>query len=188
MADNRATLKAFFETGDIPTQAQFAALIDGLVSVVDADTITGIKTHDANIIIADSRTIKALNGGGELTFRLLGINGAVFFTSDNLAFDQAWMGVQPTVSAMGFGLPASALNNSSSIEFRPNSIKLIAETTGGVSGSLFEIFENKMGFFKRAPIVQPAAIPDTSGATLVQLEDEVNKIKAVIRSLGFMAN
>ena len=35
MADNRATLKAFFNTGDIPTEAQFASLIDSLLSLED---------------------------------------------------------------------------------------------------------------------------------------------------------
>lgn len=44
MADNRATLKAFFETGDIPTQAQFAALIDGLLSLIDDSNLqNGLK-------------------------------------------------------------------------------------------------------------------------------------------------
>lgn len=44
MADSRAVLKAFFETGDIPTQAQFAALIDGVLSIVDDSNLkNGIK-------------------------------------------------------------------------------------------------------------------------------------------------
>ncbi len=36
---NRATLKLFFETGDIPTEAQFADLIDSLLSLDDPNVI-----------------------------------------------------------------------------------------------------------------------------------------------------
>ncbi len=32
---NRATLKSYFNTGDVPTEAQFADLIDSLVSILD---------------------------------------------------------------------------------------------------------------------------------------------------------
>lgn len=35
MPDSRAVLKSFFETGDIPTQAEFASLIDSLLSLVN---------------------------------------------------------------------------------------------------------------------------------------------------------
>ena len=45
----------------------------------------------------------------------------------------------------------------------------------------------KLGFFGVTPIVQPAANPDTSGATLTQLETEVNEVKQTLRNLGLMA-
>jgi len=45
----------------------------------------------------------------------------------------------------------------------------------------------KMGFYGATPIVQPAANADTSGATLGNLEIEVNQLKALLRSLGLMA-
>ena len=48
MADSRATLKAFFETGDIPTQAQFASLIDSLLSLEDDSNLkNGLKIKSA---------------------------------------------------------------------------------------------------------------------------------------------
>jgi hypothetical protein len=37
------------------------------------------------------------------------------------------------------------------------------------------------------PATQPAANPDTSGATLAALETEVNQLKALLRSFGMMA-
>lgn len=55
MADSRTVLKAFFETGDVPTQAQFAALIDSLLSLIDDSNLkNGIKIKsqtDGNIQI-----------------------------------------------------------------------------------------------------------------------------------------
>lgn len=45
----------------------------------------------------------------------------------------------------------------------------------------------KLGFWNVTPVVQPAANPDTSGATLANLEIEVNQLKALLRSVGFMA-
>lgn len=46
---------------------------------------------------------------------------------------------------------------------------------------------NGLGFFGKAPTLQPAANPDTSGATLAQLETEVNQLKAALRALGLIA-
>lgn len=45
----------------------------------------------------------------------------------------------------------------------------------------------KLGFFNKAPVVQPVANADTSGATLPNLEIEVNQIKQLLRDLGLMA-
>jgi hypothetical protein len=45
----------------------------------------------------------------------------------------------------------------------------------------------KVGFYNTTPVVQPAANPDTSGATLANLEIEVNELKALLRSVGLMA-
>lgn len=44
-----------------------------------------------------------------------------------------------------------------------------------------------VGLFGKTPATQPAANPDTSGATLAALETEVNELKAALRSLGIIA-
>ena len=44
----------------------------------------------------------------------------------------------------------------------------------------------KLGFWGRTPVVRPANIPNTSGATLGQLETEVNAIKQLLRNIGLM--
>lgn len=45
----------------------------------------------------------------------------------------------------------------------------------------------KLGFFNAAPIQQKAANADTSGATLPQLETEVNELKQILRDYGLLA-
>lgn len=45
----------------------------------------------------------------------------------------------------------------------------------------------KLAFWGATPIAQPGANADTSGATLGQLETEVNQLKATLRTLGLMA-
>jgi hypothetical protein len=45
----------------------------------------------------------------------------------------------------------------------------------------------KLAFFGATPIVRPAANADTSGATLANLEIEVNQLKQTLRDLGLLA-
>lgn len=52
---------------------------------------------------------------------------------------------------------------------------------------LGKLATHKVGFFGKAPVVQQAANPDTSAATLAALETEVNEIKAALRALGIIA-
>jgi hypothetical protein len=63
---------------------------------------------------------------------------------------------------------------------------LTVGTTMNFSGTLNHA-GGTAGFFGTTPISQPAANADTSGATLPDLEIEVNQIKALLRSLGLMA-
>ncbi len=69
MADSRATLKAFFNTGDIPTEAQFASLIDSLLSLEDNSNLkNGIKIKsqaDGNIQIQISNTDLFITNDGD---------------------------------------------------------------------------------------------------------------------------
>lgn len=44
-----------------------------------------------------------------------------------------------------------------------------------------------VGFFGVPSVGQQSANPDTSGATLGQLETEVNELKALLRNVGLMA-
>lgn len=55
---------------------------------------------------------------------------------------------------------------------------------GGNAG--IRLGNNQVGFFGATPVAKPAANPDTSGATLTELEAEVNQLKATLRSLGLL--
>ena len=55
MKKDNSTLKTYFETGDYPTESQFADLIDSFLNIEEEDAITGITN----------------NGDGTYTFQLL---------------------------------------------------------------------------------------------------------------------
>jgi hypothetical protein len=61
---------------------------------------------------------------------------------------------------------------------------LFSGTTGTKIGTTIS---QKIGFWGAAPVVRPAANPDTTGATLAALETEVNELKALLRTVGLMA-
>ncbi len=44
--ESRSILKTFFQTGDVPTQDQFASLIDSTVNIVDDRYLLGLKVYD----------------------------------------------------------------------------------------------------------------------------------------------
>ena len=70
MAETRATLKTYFVAGAEPTETQFAATIDGLVSIADTNHITGsirtsggINSQPEILIPAASVTLTAAQAG-----------------------------------------------------------------------------------------------------------------------------
>lgn len=104
--------------------------------------------------------------------------------------------VAPAVGSLRFygRLGALRWKNSSGTEF------VIANTTQAQTFAAKQTFNTEVeldgalnhdgttaGFFGAAPTTQPAANPDTSGATLGELEIEVNEMKATLRSLGLLA-
>ena len=48
--------------------------------------------------------------------------------------------------------------------------------------------DQKLGFWGAIPVTQPVANADTSGASLGDLETEVNQLKALLRTIGLMAS
>ena len=62
-----------------------------------------------------------------------------------------------------------------------------ATTSDGYGFKICKQAADKMGFWGVAPVNQPDANADTSGATTNQLETEINELKALLREVGFMA-
>ena len=60
----------------------------------------------------------------------------------------------------------------------------VGTTTGSKIGTSNT---QKIAFWNATPVVQPAANADTSGATLGDLETEVNQLKQLLRDVGLMA-
>ncbi len=59
--------------------------------------------------------------------------------------------------------------------------------TGSGSGTKFPfISSQKLGFWGATPTTRPADIPNTTGATLEQLETELNAVKTMLRNIGLM--
>jgi len=72
--ESRAILKSFFQTGDIPTQDQFATLIDSTVNLIDDHYLIGLKVYDpqVNYLVGDTVIFNRLAAGvtvGELALR-----------------------------------------------------------------------------------------------------------------------
>jgi hypothetical protein len=69
--ESREILKTFFQTGDVPTQEQFADLIDSLVNIVDDRYLIGLKVYDPQLsyVVGDTVIFNRLSIGdtvGEL--------------------------------------------------------------------------------------------------------------------------
>lgn len=58
-------------------------------------------------------------------------------------------------------------------------------TTGSMIGTGST---QKIGFWGATPVTQPVANADTSGASLGDLETEINQLKALLRTIGLMAS
>lgn len=92
MADSRAILKTFFETGDVPTEAQFTALIDSLLSLVDNSNlannlkIKSITNGKIEIIINDSFYAISTDGDNFITGFVNITPNQITLSIDNGAF------------------------------------------------------------------------------------------------------
>jgi len=67
LTNTRAALKAFFNTGDVPTEVQFSTLIDAF-PMVYTETITLVKDTDYTITHSaaeKARIVQVLDSNGE---------------------------------------------------------------------------------------------------------------------------
>jgi hypothetical protein len=55
--ESREILKSYFQTGDVPTQDQFATLIDSSVNLVDDRKLLGLKVYDPQLAYEPGDTV-----------------------------------------------------------------------------------------------------------------------------------
>jgi len=76
---DRAALKAFFETGDKPTEAQFGDLIDSSTNIVDS---VGYQFIKFSLTEPEVKALQTANGGfGFLLFAAPGAGKAIWITN-----------------------------------------------------------------------------------------------------------
>lgn len=175
---DRAALKAFFETGDKPTQAQFADLIDSLFSLVDTNTIQSETTFDEDIVTGVSKVIKASLGGAQIDLRAFSADDELFISTDNGAALEAWIDLLPTSIDMGVG------------DFNtPANIKgeLLANDTLAAllfaGNRIVEVRDNKLAFFGVPPITKPNVTGSRGGnAALASLLSQLDIIGLITDS------
>ena len=125
MQRDNVTLKTYFETGDYPTEAQFADLIDSFLNIEEEDAITGITDNGNN-----SYTFQFFSGGSlTLASGTGGIGG-------NIGNDQ-----------IATGNPSGEAEGSDEFRFDGESLVLtgsnsdrylrFAETNGQYNGAFF---------------------------------------------------
>lgn len=176
----RTQLKAFFETGDKPTEAQFTDLIDSLISMVANEIITGAKTFGEDVTISNDKVIKPASGNSELNLRDAGNDSNISITPDNGGFNEGFLFLTPTTAELGFNATAdvSCFNNLIRIG-APGHIL-------NVSNAGIEIGEapsHKIGFYGATPIVKPTVTGSRAGnAALASLLTELDNLGLITDS------
>lgn len=135
----------------------------------------------------DSVTTAAINDGDVTTDKL--DDQAV--TEDKLDFGAVTTDIIADDAIIVNKIDDGAVETSKILDGNVTGAKLATDTSwnlGTTTGvKIGTATSQKLGFYNATPIVQPSANADTSGATLGQLETEVNELKALLRSLGLLA-
>ena len=106
------TLKSYFETGDIPTQAHFEDLIDSLRHLDDGQTITNVNTDAEGIVsitLSDGNviTITPPGGGNYVSADGDTMNGNLLMTNQEVRWEE-----NTDYAAVGFKNTMDGDNNS----------------------------------------------------------------------------
>ncbi|MBX7209617.1 MAG: choice-of-anchor D domain-containing protein [Verrucomicrobiaceae bacterium] len=132
----RNVIKTYFETGDKPTQAQFAALIDSTLNFVDDRQLIGLRHYDAVLEYQAGDTGVVTRTRPQLTF------GYVFWTDPKLTADRTTYNMDITQFDMSGGtMPAGMkLRESPSLPSRGR-CERVTNPDGSVSVlSFFDVF------------------------------------------------
>lgn len=112
-------------------------------------------------------------------------------TEDKLDFDAVTEDIIADNAVTENKLDNGAVTTNKILDANVTGVKLATDTTwnlGTTTGvKIGTATSQKLGFYNATPVVQPSANADTSGATLGQLETEVNQLKQLLRDLGLLA-
>lgn len=97
---------------------------------------------------------------------------------------RVYLDANPFFGGGGAWLPA--VDNQINLGHSSNRYKQAFVVTASISGALVHT-GTSAGFYGKTAVAQPTALPNTSGATLGELETQVNSIKQKLRDLGLMA-
>jgi hypothetical protein len=163
MADDRATLIAFFETGDKPTQAQFTALINSLFALNDDNTVEKVIIV-AVPVVGDGSGGKILKRGNAVL--AMGEFGGDDFamTSDNGAFAVGGaLFINPAEAAFYFdGIAKLTSGTSATVILFNDDAFISCELVGGINRIRYKALDEhlfgpaggKMGFFGNSAVVR----------------------------------
>lgn len=127
---------------------------------------------------------------GVPNFRRIDTNTNIMYISDGTQ----WLSVSGGTQVPKEKLPTDTTYNTTAQTLTSKTISgaAIADATnidlGSTTGTkIGTATTQKLGFFNAAPVTQRPANANTSGATLVALETEVNELKQLLRDYGLLA-
>ncbi|MFQ5865600.1 MAG: hypothetical protein ACE5IW_10260 [bacterium] len=183
---DRIALKAYFETGDKPTQAQFADLIDSLFALIDNNTVT--KVIIANVpIVGDGSGGKILKRGNlVLQMGEYGEND-LSITTDDGAFSAGGAAyISDSESALYFdgatrfssGPGGNIIRYKTGQQIIQSVVDAINKTEIIANGELLICAAaDKLAFFSGIPIVKPTITGSRAGnAALTSLLTELDNL------------
>jgi hypothetical protein len=155
--------------------------------------------YDGSLILVSGDTTKTQNRGLLIeNFARVGndpLNGAAVDIHLGYSRDTTIINHSPNASlgaiidaasrtAVIIGTANATVNNGSAVTYLSGSA---LSTVGATIRGILEHTGTQAGFFGKAPVNQPTALPNTSGATLVQIEGELNTLKQKLRDVGLLA-
>lgn len=162
---NKATLKTFFETGDVPTGNDYANFIDSYVNIVD----TASQTMASPLVVPEIITPRVSAANANYTGTVSGVD---LYLSQSLFARNANLTGNFVASAATFSGPATFSSTLSAASLN------VAADVSAVSGSVYcSAVRASMGVYLGASIVSAAG---TAQGTAAVLPSIINRGKGVV--------
>lgn len=175
----RAALKAFFETGDKPTEAQFADFIDSYFNFIDNDTIDLLQTLYSSA--TQTKVILDNDSTASIVFDTAG-GGMVHIAPDSgtLSFAKSFLNLESGLCDVGFDF---TFLNADQFDLKLQVTDVVATSTKLMhhmrnNGGSFE-----QGWFAHLPAAQQVVIGSRGGnAALASLLTALDNYGLIVDS------